>query len=789
MIATAMELRRLGIARKPMFAVLNSQLEDFAAEFLRFYPGAKLLVVGKDDLVGDRRRVMTARISTGNWDAVIVTHSTFEKIQVDPVFADEFVRDQLVELDVAIAEAKAADSRIAIKQMEIAKKRLVKRLESLSATEKKDNHLNFSELGIDWVLYDEAHLAKNLYFITKMSRIAGLPNTASQRALDLLLKSRYLQQLHGGQQGVVFATGTPLSNSMAEIYTMQRFLQPDTLARAGLAHFDAWAACFGEPVTALEIAPDGGGYRVHTRFARFVNVPELTGLFGEVADIQTQEMLQLPVPAIAGGGPQTIVADISPEQKDYVATLVERAALIHGGGVSPKVDNMLAITSAGRKAALDIRLVKPLAQPFPGSKVNLAVQKTVEIWRRTAEQRGTQLVFCDLSVPTGGRGFSVYEDMRDRLVAHGIPANEIAFIQDYDSDAAKAEIFQQVRTGKVRVMLGSTQRMGMGVNVQRKLVALHDLDAPWRPADMEQRLGRGVRQGNENTEIEVYRYVTNATFDSYMYQTLERKQQFIAQVIVRDAAIRTVEDAALTALSYAEVKALASGNPLVLEKAGVDAEVLKLTRAKNQWINERYDLQCKLKNETDRAPRIDARSAAIRQDLETRQDVSGQRFSVEIDGRTFVNRMAAGQCLRGLWQSLKNDALVCGQFVRPTPVGKFAGFTLELSHGRYGKGEVSLRGQYVYEAILAETDQGVMQSVEYALTHMEEALDDAVRQLTLCRANIDTATLELEKPFTHDLRLRDRLMRQREIDASLQPAAVERTAGVTDREPEEELAA
>ena len=788
MIASAMELRRLGIARKPMFAVLNSQLEDFAAEFLRFYPAAKLLVVGKEELGGDCRREMTARIATGNWDAVIVTHATFERVQVDPAFAAEFMRDQLDELDAAIAEAKAVDSRVAIKQMEVAKKRLVKRLASLSGNEKKDKHLNFSALGIDWLFVDEAHLFKNLFFITKMNRIAGLPNTASQRALDLLLKCRYLQQLHGGQQGAVFATGTPLSNSMAEIYTMQRFLQPDTLARTGLAHFDAWAACFGEPVTALEIAPDGGGYRVHTRFARFVNVPELTALFGEVADIQTQEMLQLPVPAIAGGGPQTIVADISPAQKAYVDTLVERAARIHGGGVNPKVDNMLAITSAGRKAALDIRLVAPAEQAFAGSKVNLAVRKIVEIWQRTAEQRSTQLVFCDLSVPTGGRGFSVYEDVRDSLVAQGLPATEIAFIQDYDSDTAKAEIFQRVRTGKVRILLGSTARMGMGVNVQRKLVALHDLDAPWRPADMEQRLGRGVRQGNENTEIEVYRYVTNGTFDSYMYQTLERKQQFIAQVIVRDAAIRTVEDAALTALSYAEVKALASGNPLVLEKAGVDAEVLKLTRAKNQWLRERYDLQCKLASEGQRVPRLEAGIEAIRQDLATRQDVSGQRFAVEIEGRIFTSRLAAGQRVRGLWQTLADEARDSRR-VRTVQVGQFAGFVLELSSGRMGQPTVCLRGQYVYETELAQTDQGVMQSIEYALTHIERELERETQQLVLARVNIEAATLELDRPFAHELRLRDRAQRQREIDASLQPEAVERTAGVPDAEAVEELAA
>jgi Helicase conserved C-terminal domain len=560
---------------------------------------------------------------------------------------------------------------------------------------------------------------------------------------------------------------------------MQRFLQPDSLARVGLSQFDAWAACFGEPVTALEIAPDGSGYRVHTRFSRFVNVPELIALFGEVADIQTQEMLQLPVPAIAGGGPQTIVAEICEAQKAYVDSLVERAPRIHQGGVDPRTDNMLAITSAGRKAALDIRLVAPAERDFAGSKVNLAVQKITDVWRRTREARLTQLVFCDLSVPTGGRGFSVYEDVRDKLIAHGIPADEIAFVQHYDADAAKAEIFQRVRTGKVRILLGSTARMGMGVNVQCKLVALHDLDAPWRPADMEQRLGRGVRQGNENPTIEVYRYVTNGTFDAYIYQCLERKQQFIAQVMVRDAAIRTVEDAALTALSYAEVKALASGNPLVLEKAGVDAEVLKLTRAKNTWLRERHQLQRKLEQEGERVRRNEARAEAIRQDLAARHDVSGKNFAIELEGQRFNNRLAAGQRLRAMWQNMKHELT---RDFRSVVVGQFAGFALELGARFGGEPALRLRGQSVYEVDLANTDQGVMQAIEYGLVHMEHDLEQTTRQIEQARSNIEAAAVELERPFAQEIRLRDRLQRQREIDASLKPEAVERTAGVAESE-------
>ena len=506
-----------------------------------------------------------------------------------------------------------------------------------------------------------------------------------------------------------------------------------------------WAANFGEPVTALEVAPDGSGYRVHTRFSRFVNVPELAAMFGEIADIQTKEMLELPVPAIAGGGPQAIVAEISPAQKAFVETLVERARLIHQGGVDPKKDNMLAVTTAGRKAALDLRLVDPHEEDFPGSKVNLATHKIFAIWYRTRDTRRTQLVFCDMSVPTGGKGFSVYEDLRDKLLARGIPSNEIAFVHDYETDSAKAEIFQRVRMGQVRILMGSTARMGTGVNVQRRLIALHDLDAPWRPSDMEQRLGRGERQGNENPIIEAYRYVTNGTFDAYMYQGLERKQAFIAQVLVRDAGVRSVEDAALTALSYAEVKALASGNPIVLEKAGVDAEVLKLTRAKNQWRRERYDLQRTIETERFRLQQRQALVHATQLDLARRLDVKGDRFTIEINGERVTKRIEAGRMLHGIAEQVRSRQKNTRDDYE-IPLGKFAGFDLLLTVGFRGP-QLTVRGAQDYDLDLPNTEAGVMQVVEYRLSKLEESLLAAIQGCDQSENNIRLATQQLDSPF------------------------------------------
>jgi hypothetical protein len=573
--------------------VPNHLLEAYTAEFVRLYPNASVLMASKEDLESDRRRELVSRIATGDWDAVVITHSSFERIRMSPSFTQTYIEEIMQEIEMAVRAEKQGDrSNRIIKQLEAMKKNWRSRLERLLADGKKDDLLTWEQLGVDGLFVDEAHLFKNLYRFTKMTRVAGLPLTNSERAFDLYLKTRYTMQLHGGaQRGVVFATATPVANTMAEIHTMQRYLQPRRLEELGLQQFDAWAATFGESVTALEIAPDGSGYRMHTRFARFINVPELMAVFGEVADIRTAEMLNLPVPRLRGGKPRTVACPASPALKAYVQTLVQRAEAIRNGTVDPREDNMLAVTNDGRQAALDFRLIAPQAPFDPKGKVAACIDEVLAMWERTADFRGAQLVFCDLSAPKGGKGFSVYDDMKARLIERGMPEREIAFIHDADTDAQKATLFKAVREGKVRVLFGSTAKMGIGTNVQTRLVALHHLDAPWRPCDVEQREGRILRQGNQSEDVEIFRYVTEGSFDSYMWQTLETKARFIAQVMKGDKGLRSLEDVELAALSYAEVKALASGNPLVVEKAGLDAEVAKLSTLFSVWRNQRWDNQ------------------------------------------------------------------------------------------------------------------------------------------------------------------------------------------------------
>jgi N12 class adenine-specific DNA methylase len=586
MICGGMELRRLGMARKPGYVVPNHMLEQFAAEFLRAYPGASLLMASKEDLVGDKRRTLLSRIATGDWDGVLITHASFERIKMSDKAMASFIEARLGEIECALRASRSNQrgNRI-VKELERARKIWRAKLEKLSARSKKDDLLTFEELGIDYLFIDEAHYFKNLYRFTKMARVAGLPNVHSERAFDLFVKTRHVMEKQGGRSGVVFATGTPVSNSMAEMWTMQRYLQPATLCAHQVSQFDAWAGNFGESVTALELSPDGGGYRLNTRFARFVNLPELMTLFREVADIRTADMLKLPVPRFRL---ESVVAKPTGELKAFVATLVARAEAIRSGQVTPNEDNMLAVTNDGRKAALDLRLVDPSSLEAQDGKISQCADRVFGIWRETAAFRGTQVIFCDLGTPTDEGRFSVYRVIRAKLVELGVAGQEIAFIHDYDSDVAKADLFKSVREGRVRVLLGSTLKMGVGTNIQTRLAALHHLDAPWRPADVEQREGRIIRQGNLNEEVRIVRYVTEASFDAYLWQTLETKARFIAQVMCGDSGMRSVEDVELAALSYAEVKALASGNPLVMEKAGVDAEVVKLSLLKSQWDQQRW---------------------------------------------------------------------------------------------------------------------------------------------------------------------------------------------------------
>jgi hypothetical protein len=752
MVAAGMELKRLGLARKPLFCVPNHMLGQFSSELLSLYPGANILVAGKDDFEASMRQQLFSRIATGNWDAVIVTHSGFERLPMSVEFQEKFFQEQIDELESAILQQKADKSlRRLVKQLEIAKKRLEVKLKLLAAEEKKDNTLHFEELGIDRLFVDEAQYFKNLFYVSKMTRIAGLPMVSSQRAFDMFLKVRYVQEMNGGG-GVVFATGTPVTNTMAELFTMQRYLQMHELQKQGLQHFDSWAATYGEPVTAMELSPDGAGYRLNTRFARFVNVPELMQQFRQMADIQTAAMLQLPVPKLFQGKPIIISAPATPELKAFVASLARRAERLKS--VPPEEDNMLKITGEGRKAALDLRLVGH-GQDHPDNKLSLAAQEIFSIWEQTKEQRLTQLVFCDQSTPQPGmKVFSAYDDLQQKLVRKGVPADEIAFIQDYESDTDKAALFKAVRIGKVRVLVGSTQKMGTGTNVQERLIALHHLDAPWRPADIEQREGRILRQGNKNPEVKIFRYVTEGSFDAYMWGVLETKAKFISQIMTGESHARKIEDLDSTALTYAEVKAIASGNPLVMEKAQVDAEVMRLTRLRAQHSEAVFTARGSIRRTTEEIPILERRMESIQADLAVRQNTKGDAFSIRIENRTLDERTVAGETLNRL-------AMQHSLSTKKVDLGTFAGFSLQLWPERCG--ELMLCGKNTYPAKVGDTPLGTISSLEHIVRTMDERLANHQNDLAQARQRLQELQPHAQKPFEHEQKLQALVLRQQKI--------------------------
>ena len=764
-VAAGMELRRLRFISKPCHVVPNHMLAQYTAEFVRLYPNAAVLMAAKEDLEGDRRRELVSRVATGDWDAVVITHSSFERIKMSPQFTEGFIKEIIQEIEMAVRAEKRNDrSNRIIKQLETMKKNWAARLEKLLSDKKKDDLLTWELLGIDALFVDEAHLHKNLYRFTKMTRVAGLPMTSSERAFDLYLKTRYTMQIHGhAQRGVVFATATPVANTMAEIHTMMRYLQPRRLEELGLQQFDAWAATFGESVTALEIAPDGSGYRMHTRFARFINVPELMAVFGEVADIRTAEMLKLPVPKLRGEKPRIVACRASKALKAFVQTLVQRAEQVRMGRVKPQEDNMLAITTDGRKAALDFRLVAPKAKFDERGKVAACVREVLGVWQRSAGFRGAQLVFCDMSSPKAGLAFSVYDDVRERLIESSIPEREIAFVHDAETDAQKAALFKAVRDGRTRVLLGSTAKMGIGTNVQTRLVALHHLDAPWRPCDVEQREGRILRQGNECDEVEIFRYVTEGSFDSYMWQTLETKARFIAQVMKGDKGIRSLEDVELAALSYAEVKALASGNPMVIEKAGVDAELAKLSTLFTVWRNQRYANE----SEVGRLPMLiealEKKMVLYEQDAARVEPQSMQGIKLELLGRRVEGRDDVCDALRATVKSVKEDVRATHRMIERI-VGRFGGFELGI---RAGRGEevpqFYLSGGCLYHAEPYQTGPALVAGLLAALGSVGKHHADAMEQLKTRRKRLEDIRLELARPFEHEGRLVGLVERQRAL--------------------------
>ena len=591
MVAAAQESKRLGLCNKSLFVVPNHLTEQWAAEYLQLYPAANILVATKKDFETKNRKKFCGRIATGDYDAVIIGHSQFEKIPMSIERQRAILEQQLEEITGGIAELKRnRGENFSIKQLEKSKKSIRQKLDKLNDQTKKDDVVTFEELGVDRLFVDESHYYKNLYLYTKMRNVGGIAQTEAQKSSDLFMKCRYLDEITGGR-GTVFATGTPISNSMVELYTIQRYLQYNTLVKNGLQHFDAWASTFGETITAVELTPEGTGYRAKTRFAKFYNLPELMAMFKEIADIKTADMLNLPVPEAKY---HNIAVKPSEMQKEMVASLAERAEQVRGGGVDSSVDNMLKITNDGRKLALDQRMLNDMLPDFEGSKINACVDNIYRIWKENADKKSAQLVFCDLSTPKNDGTFSVYNDIRKKLIERGIPESEVKFIHEADTDMKKKELFQKTRKGEVRVLLGSTQKMGAGTNVQDKLIALHDVDCPWRPSDLEQRSGRIVRQGNENPKVDIYRYVTEQTFDAYLYQLVEGKQKFASQIMTSKSPVRSAEDIDETALSYAEIKMLATGNPYIKEKMDLDIQVQKLKMLKSNFLSEKYGLEDKV---------------------------------------------------------------------------------------------------------------------------------------------------------------------------------------------------
>ena len=764
MVAASMEMKRLGLAQKPMIVVPNHLVEQWGAAFLALYPQANIFVAGKDAFAGGNRQKAMSRIATGNYDAVIVSHKSFELLPVSDETFKRFVDKQIDALEDAMYQVKAekGDNRRIVKELEKAKKRLETKLKERADRERKDDAVTFEQLGVDRIFCDESDLFKNLGFVSKMNRIAGLPNTESNRALDMYMKTRYLAKRGGG---TVFATGTPVSNTMAEMYTLQRYLSPMSLEAAGVEHFDAWAANFGEAVTALELAPDGSGYRMHTRFAKFVNLPELLSMFRSFADVQTADMLHLPRPEIESGKPHITAAPASPELKAFVGTLVERAQKLRSGGVDPRKDNMLKITGDGRKAALDMRLVNPFVDIHGDTKVSRAVDRIYRTWDQGRDKRLTQLVFCDLSTPNPDR-FNVYDEIRDRLIARGIPAKEIAYIHDADTDLQKKTLFDSVNTGRIRILFGSTEKMGAGTNVQRRLAALHHLDAPWRPRDIEQREGRILRQGNENPTVQIHRYVTEGSFDAYMWQTLETKARFINQVMNGSVTVRQAEDLEGGALTFAEIKAIASGNPAVMEKVKVDTEVRKLDQLRASHINQQHNIKWQIKALPDQIERGQRYHAGLSADIATRDSHAQEDFTMKVGTREFSGkgaRDAAGNALNTVVMSWRDDKTLK---VR----GRYKGFEI-LSRGGPFKDsmpDLFIRGKETYQANLnPDSPTGTIGSIESVLRSLDRKAEEEQRDIERQDKALADYKGQLNRPFEHEARLRELLVKQAQLNAAL----------------------
>ena len=762
MVAAAQESKRLGLCNKSLFVVPNHLTEQWAAEYLQLYPAANILVATKKDFETKNRKKFCGRIATGDYDAVIIGHSQFEKIPMSIERQRAILEQQLEEITEGIAELKRnRGENFSVKQLEKSKKSIKQKLDKLNDQTKKDDVVTFEELGVDRLFVDESHYYKNLYLYTKMRNVGGIAQTEAQKSSDLFMKCRYLDEITGGR-GTVFATGTPISNSMVELYTIQRYLQYNTLVKNGLQHFDAWASTFGETITAVELTPEGTGYRAKTRFAKFYNLPELMAMFKEIADIKTADMLNLPVPEAKY---HNIAVKPSEMQKEMVASLAERAEQVRGGGVDSSVDNMLKITNDGRKLALDQRMLNDMLPDFEGSKINACVDNIYRIWEENTDKKSAQLVFCDLSTPKNDGTFSVYNDIRKKLIERGIPESEVKFIHEADTDMKKKELFQKTRKGEVRVLLGSTQKMGAGTNVQDKLIALHDVDCPWRPSDLEQRSGRIVRQGNENPQVDIYRYVTEQTFDAYLYQLVEGKQKFASQIMTSKSPVRSAEDIDETALSYAEIKMLATGNPYIKEKMDLDIQVQKLKMLKSNFLSEKYGLEDKvIKFYPQQIAYLKSRVEGLTKDVETAKShpkpIDEQPLGMMVSGVSYSEKAEAGQAIINACKSMNNPDAI--------PLGEYRGFQMELYFDTVQRNYVvKLKGETSRDVPLGDDAHGNIVRIDNGIERFEETLADTKNSLENTEKQFETAKQEIEKPFAKEEELRAKTARLDELNILL----------------------
>ena len=761
MVAAAMESKRLGLCNKSLFVVPNHIVEQFGQEFLQLYPSANVLVTTKKDFETANRKKFCSRIATGDYDAIIISHSQFEKIPMSVERQVAIIQKQIEDITLGIQDLKNNNGeRFSIKQMEKTKKGLETRLAKLNDTSRKDDVVTFEELGVDRIFVDEAHYYKNLFLYTKMRNVGGIAQTEAQKSSDLFMKCRYLDELTGGK-GVIFATGTPISNSMVELYTMQRYLQYGELEKRHLQQFDAWASTFGETVTAIELSPEGTGYRAKTRFAKFFNLPELMALFKEVADIQTSEMLNLPVPK---ANYHNVVIEPSEIQKELVKDLSKRAEKIRNRMVDSSVDNMLKITNDGRKLALDQRLTNDMLEDFEHSKVATCADNIYSIWDKTNDDKSAQLVFCDLSTPHNDGKFNVYDDLKTKLIDRGIPEEEIAFIHDANTDARKQDLFNKVRRGQVRVLIGSTQKMGAGTNCQDRLIALHDLDCPWRPSDLIQRSGRIIRQGNKNPEVDIYRYVTEGTFDAYLYQLVENKQRFISQIMTSKTPVRFAEDIDETALSYAEIKALAAGNPDIIEKTELDTQVAKLKLLKQNYLSEKYELEDKvIKYYPNEIKRLENRIEDMKEDIEVFNNNNTPDNSFEkmnIKGTDFTERKEAGEKIIEICKSMTNP--------EPLEIGEYKGFKIILSFDTMDrKFYASMKNNLSYKTELGSDPSGNITRIDNVLNGIETRLSSIENNLEDTKKNYESAKKEIEKPFPQEEELKTKSKRLDELNIKL----------------------